>query len=340
MNRYFSVSLSLFLIAFHTPVMAATTTLKQIQVKSPSEIELKFDGKIDRSQIQMDYNNDIIQLSLTNVSVYPAKIAPIHEGSFTKVFAYQFSPKVVRCRLSVKGKAEDYKNRIRLNFDGRILRIKNDEMIPEGRPDEEVEVDEKQLMEKVMKTHPSENEEAPAVPVVVEKKAETQAQAQEKPHLTGAKNLPSPWTALGKLGVVLLIFGGVAWYLKKLRNAPPSEKENSGWVGQLKKMAIQGFSKDDKMIQTIATHYLGPKKSLVVVKVSGKMLVLGVTPESINLVTQISDGADKDDAEDFSDILESKGNTQDENQENLGPVAPVVGVRSRIKNRLEGLKPL
>jgi flagellar biogenesis protein FliO len=336
MNRYLSICLGLYLGAFQANAFSATLNLKQIQVKSPTEIELKFDGKVERTQVQIDYANDIIQLSLNNVSVYPAKITPISDGEFTKVFAYQFSPRLVRCRLTVKGKAESFRNRIRLSFDGKTVRIKNEEAISESKKQEDVEVDEKQLMERVMKINPPEKDALPSVPVSVEKKADL----PEKMHLTGGRPLPSPWSALGKLGLVLIIFGGIALLVKKMRNSQPSEKENSGWMGHLKKIAVQGFSKDGKMIQTVATHYLGPKKSLVVVKISGKTLVLGVTPESINLVAQINEGADKEDTDDFSDILDSKDSSQDDGNENLGPVAPVVGVRSRIKNRLEGLKPL
>ena len=90
------------------------TALKQVQVSNGSQIDLLFDGKVQKSQIRTEYLGDIIQLSIQDVSVYPAKISSVNGGELTKVFAYQYAPKLVRCRLSVKGKAEDYKDKLEI----------------------------------------------------------------------------------------------------------------------------------------------------------------------------------------------------------------------------------
>src|SRR4051794_31621528 len=86
-----------------------STNLKSVQVSGGSRVDLLFDGKITRGQIKTEFFNDVIQLSLTDAAIYPAKISSVTGGELTKVFAYQYAPKLVRCRLSVKGKAEDFR---------------------------------------------------------------------------------------------------------------------------------------------------------------------------------------------------------------------------------------
>src|SRR5689334_14258617 len=85
----------------------ALTTLTKVQVTDRSQVDLLFDDRITPRQIKTEFANDIIQISLNDVSVYPAKISSIPGSDLTKVFAYQYSPKLVRCRFTVKGKAED-----------------------------------------------------------------------------------------------------------------------------------------------------------------------------------------------------------------------------------------
>jgi flagellar biogenesis protein FliO len=96
------------------PNAHAISTLKQVQVTNGSEIDLLFDSKVSKSQIKTEFFNDVIQISLMDVSVYPAKISSVSGGNITKIFAYQYAPKLVRCRLTVKGKAESFKDKIQI----------------------------------------------------------------------------------------------------------------------------------------------------------------------------------------------------------------------------------
>jgi flagellar protein FliO/FliZ len=61
-----------------------------------------------------------------------------------------------------------------------------------------------------------------------------------------------------------------------------------GWLGALGRIAKRGLGRDGSMIEVLSTHYLGPKKSIAVVRVAGRLLVLGVSSDSINLITQLS----------------------------------------------------
>ena len=100
----------------------ASSVLRSVEV-SPKDsktrsIQLLFDRAIDSSQVKTEFFKDIIQISLEDVSVYPARILPIEGSEISKLFTYQYTPKLVRARFSVKGKAEDFKDRISIETQG------------------------------------------------------------------------------------------------------------------------------------------------------------------------------------------------------------------------------
>lgn len=359
----------------------ALLSLKQIEVKSGSEIHLNFDGKVARSQVNVEFLNDIIQVSLNDVSVYPAKILPVRGSIFTKIFAYQYTPRLVRCRFSVKGKAEDFKNRFRYTANAKGLKIEVIHsgvtnavapvsqvtiaaVMPEKAPlqavagDSPSDLDEKALLKKVMES--SENDSKAVVPSL---SAGENSLDQRRPHekpLTGAKPFPSVWKAFAKMMglLVLLILGVVA--VRRLQLFSQSRTSGEGGKGFLQKVARfakGGMASSEKVIEVVSTHYLDPKKYIALVKVKGKLLVLGVSNDSISLITRVGANGEAADA-DWGDEDEAMG---------LGPIAsglteqPTGGasfsdflgsekafanaaisssIRSRVRSKLEGLKPL
>ena len=346
----------------------AITNLKKVQITDGSQIDLFFDGKVSPSQIRTEFFNDIIQISLTDTSVYPAKINSVSGMDLTKVFAYQYAPKLVRCRLSVKGKAESYQGRFHVTNNGKVLSLRisggtataiSDKIThtaaaatsvvaaksapaavaPESAP---VEIEEKALLEKVMKSEARTSEKKDSARESDVKENDSDA---ESPSLTGfgkkstktlggAKPLPSPFRSLGVLIVVIGLFGLMMLMIKKVRDAKMGASANiekhkgfKGLFGQFAKMTGSLAGGKGKMIETVATHYLGPKKSIAMVRISGRMLVLGVTNESINLITEFAapgaDGEIEDEAaEPFSVAKFAGGLKNFENApESAGPTA-------------------
>ena len=96
----------------------AAVNLKKVNIVDGSSIELVFDGKVETSQVKTEFVRDNIQLSLTNTSVYPAKVSMVSGSELTKVFAYQYSPALVRARFTVKGDAQSYANRLQVKISG------------------------------------------------------------------------------------------------------------------------------------------------------------------------------------------------------------------------------
>ena len=339
-----------------TPLSSfALVTLEKIHPKSANEFELTFKDKISREQIATEAFNDIVQLTFRDASVYPAKIIPISEGSIKKIFAYQYSPKVVRCRFSMAGKAETFKSQFSISGSGRSILLSFEEVPAapvlvngkNGKDSEEIELDEKALIQKVLESDQPKAENR----VNSELKSDTESSEVllgQKPsrNLTGGKPLPSLKSSFLKLFGVLGLLLALTLVLKKIKKV--SLSKSSGNEGQLtralKKFAQGSVGGDERLIQVISTHHLDPKKSIAVVKVAGRMLVLGVSNEAIHLITQIAEHPPELDAleEDWDEsaaVGSPKFFEKILTSEKSKPNA-VAGVRSRIKSRLEGLKPL
>lgn len=324
------------------PSAWAITSLKKVQVTDGSQIDFFFDGKINPSQIKTEFQNDIIQLSLEDVSVYPAKIFSVSGMELTKVFAYQYAPKLVRCRLTVKGKAEDYQGRVVVKANGKTLTIRLAESSgatavrePDRRPavgDESAKAvahegsgtpatkvavaapgksvdvgddEEKALLDRVLRSS--------AAPVNPVKPA-----APANQPLAGGKPLPSPLRSFAMLGLVIGLFGLLLFAIRKIKGGavdlPIGEERGSReLLGDRSVLAEArrgakgglfgnffggmgglggGFKKKGKLIEMVATHHIGPKKNITVMRVCGRLLVLGVSNDAINLITELPSNGD------------------------------------------------
>jgi len=347
---------------------AAAVNIKQVVVGQDSRVDLVLDGKLNESQVRTEYLNDIVQLSISDATVYPAKITSVSGQDLTKVFVYQYAPKLVRVRLSVKGKAESYKNRISLKASGKSLVVglsgrnsKADQVTASAAQVQKKsdpapalnDADERALLDKILKSEGT-PEAAPQAKVAA---PTAQAKVTTTRALTGSpktEDLINPWKALGSFLFVMALLGAAILGLKRV--ASLKGKNNA-----LGKLLTRTLGKPEKMIEVVATHYLGPKKSIHVVNVAGRTLVLGVSDGAINLITEFGVGevtkaAPKPvaQASETSDFLSELG---EQIAKESGGVAPSQGAgavlagptlnassrdrtREMIRNRLEGMKQL
>jgi len=328
----------------------AAVQLQKVKVVNPNQIDLSFDAAVDADQVQIDYINDIIQLTFKDTSVYPAKITSVNGGDILKVFAYQYSPQVVRTRFTVKGRAADYEGAFRLRGSGKTLSLRMGQKVSESKKESESDsialsskrsvsasdetresnakhggvtgsttdflAEEKKLFERVVSA--SEGVKSSGAQASdSQQKQGSEAVGQQKK--SGKVALSSQSTKLGEadkskeislqgyfLKVILLI-GSMALFLVgslfvfKAISKKKSGVEianHKGFASLLKTLGglgvgLGGNSKK-KIIEVIANHHLGPKRSLAVVKIGHRHLVLGVTPDSINLITDLGKNVDED----------------------------------------------
>ncbi len=337
--NYFLLILSVVLMSKEA---FATASLKQVQMANESQINLLFDKSFDKKNFKLEFFKDIIQLSLSDTLVYPAKISSVNSGALTKIFAYQYSPKLVRCRFTVKGEAEKYKNQIQVSPSGKMLTIRinpieSDQVVIRASQAVAAPIEKKEIIQSEDKA-------------LLEKMSTLPPAVQEEPKnnsLTGRKNNAEPMkiekhNPLLSFWKVFLLAGVIAffaWVMKKNRF-----KINN----TVQKIAKKKFGKDTKLVEVLTTHYLGPNKSIAVIRVTGKLFVIGITNESINLITQIHE-----DDEVFSEVDQSVGAVSGTG---TGAVAdrssgfshvlssesqkPVSNVKAQIRSKLEGMKSL
>ena len=346
----------------------AAVSLKNV-VANQSQIDLEFDSKISPKQFKVEYLRDIIQISLQNVSVYPAKIQSLSGMDVTKVFAYQYGPKVVRCRLTVKGKAETYAKRLELVTHGKTLSVKLGPAAADSvavsqastaraeGPSAASDPDEAALLERVMNEDPSKLE--------ANKNGADKGAKDSGSKLTGGKPLPSIWKPMGMLFGTLGLFFVALLGWKRLRKVNlQSHRGLSRFLGSVGSLnVLKGkLSNRRKMIEVLASHHLGPKKSIVIVRISGRTMVLGITSESINLISHLSGDAETLDWEEESLLTSGLSGTSALSGARASSQEPALGasaqgaqavfsdvlgvesskpsIRAQIKSRMEGLKPL
>ncbi len=300
----------LFWIAGST-ALAGSVTIRDIGLK-PGSAEVVLDTEVDRKSIEVDYVRDIVQFTINNATIYPARMLHAEKSPFSKVFAYQYSPSLVRVRFTVENSADQYKNKIKWMLDGKKLNIVFPVALKKAAKEED---NEKSLLEKITGAVTNGNDEQKAEEQklaekkaaeekkLAEKKAAEEKKASEKSEstpltghgrkqvkLAGASNGPSPTRSFLAMVLVIGGLGLVLLYLKR-KNGSGSQATKQNWLSNL----MQQKRKQKPIMEVIATHVLGPKQSVVVMKIRGQQFVLAVTAENIQLITQLdSDESDLD----------------------------------------------
>lgn len=358
----------------------ALTHLKQVQVSPNDQINLLFDQTLKPHQIETEFFRDIVQISVKNAAVYPAKILTVKGDVVSKVFAYQYTPKRIRTRFTVDGDAQNYKDKVEIVHKGKIITVRFKSIANNRQPaivEDKIEIPkaqairpeepsasepktysamEKEILDKVQSAEPvqeaSEPKSIPAQAKVVKKSKAAQS-----------------WTGLAMKSVfaIFAVFGifVLFWFMKRSGRGLPVLGKSSGKIaGKLwpfKKMDIPGLFKkampmSGRMIQVEGSHYLGPNKSLAVIKVKDRELLIGITDKSISLITELSgdssspmDDSDSADRVGFQDLFKKEvqkpGGEADAFQAAHNPTPHHVSedlgqIRERIRQRVEGMKTL
>ena len=342
----------LFLLLLFLPTLSfGASSLRKVEVLNGNLIYFNFDQPIRQDQVSVEFVQDEVRLSVEGATVHPAKIIPVKNGGpISQVFAYQFNPNVVHCRIGLKAKAEDYRqyldlkpqgNRLQLKFfelghssehagerlaqrdgdcpnsaaDKRAVRenqVKNDQVVVTQGADERV------LEQKVLNSDSN-----PTVHSIA-----STARPTEDVNQPALKPLPSLTSVLLKLALVSGLVVLLAALMKYLKSIPVSSQNRL--MKSLQGFAHGSLKQGGPSIEVLGSHFIGPKKSLVTVRVAQQTLLLGVTEQSIQLISELpvetaqSSGSDTQDLS-FEETLNAQSET---------------GIRSRIRSRLEGLKPL
>jgi flagellar protein FliO/FliZ len=142
------------------------------------------------------------------------------------------------------------------------------------------------------------------IPVVLEKQAKADS----------ASN-PVARMLLG-LGVLAVLGFGAFYYSKK--NLKPGSKKD-----------------ENLAIKIVTQHYLGPKKSLAIVRVAGESILVGITDNNISMIKSLS-LLDEDVPEEVPKTFTKALNQAEENQEDFS----ISGIKDIVSNRLRNMRNL
>lgn len=291
--------LILITLAWFTPstmVQANSSSIRDIDVSQADRIAIHFDSAISKENAKLDFVRDHIQFSLAGSTIYPAKMLYSENAIFSKVFAYQYSPQLVRIRFTVSGQAADFQGKVTWAVDGNTLRIQF--------PKKSLTIDEKTEQRLLAKVTQS---EAPIERAVENKTKATVTHASlTAPTLTSSAGKKGNYSSsmIRSFLMMGLIVGGLSLILFVIRKQVKKKKSGSGTNhGWWSKLLTKAIHKQEQLIEILAQHPLGPKQSIMVVRIQGQQLVLGVTQDHVQLITQL-------DADDTDGILENSAVTE------------------------------
>lgn len=72
-------------------------------------------------------------------------------------------------------------------------------------------------------------------------------------------------------------------YVKKKAGATQAKRVGDSWLSGI----LPGSRKSKAFIEVIANHSIGPKQSITIVRIKDQQFVLGVTSDSVQLITQL-----------------------------------------------------
>jgi flagellar biosynthetic protein FliO len=271
-----------------TTVQAASGLMYLSPVKTRTTAEgtqvlLTFQGKPDGisrlDETALSDGDGWIQMKIPGSYIDPPKQSiRLNKGPLTEVFAYQFDDNTVHIRLYGRDAAKGLRDRVSLKSSGQetSLIIRSGPSVLTASPASSPVQAISEADSKIQTTPPESSPDPdptvqtfnPSLSTPVE---ETKPNAPLLPAVSEGRPdfLMSSMKMAGALALVLALMLGCFYLFKKTLG---------------KKMGVSG---KNRLIQVISSAYLGPKKSIVLVEVSGERLVIGVSGDQLVMLTRI-----------------------------------------------------
>ena len=306
---------------------------------------------IENKEFNINYRPRSIELNFAGASLAEKSIVRVDHTFVDRIYSANKDGKVFSRIILKEGLvAKDYEKRVGFEIKDNkvVLKIADKEVFPtsaaadlDAALDKEVErvlsqdLPEKQTVKttgitvpiKVSKQHvkTEEHKKESEIPVLTEKN-DSKAAETENPY----GRMIMSFVVIGLFGAAMAMM--TRWWKKK------SSK-----------------STDNNKIRMVTQHFLGPRKSLAIVRVAGETMLIGVTDHNISMIKSLSlldddDMENIDPAKSFGDVLQAQtAVTQNAS-------APVVAkteidsdeeedfsfkqIKDRISNRVKEMRPL
>ncbi len=278
---------------------ADLNTLKSIQVEhkgTTTLIHMDMAQEVNQDQIEARFMRRTIEWDLAGVQIKKDKMfVDVGEADINNIYASQPDQKGLRIRINLNNEkvASNYHEQVRFLKDSNKLTMVLDSsvaMLPHNIKElsrmYEVKLESMAMMQdhiaqkSVLSMEPSEAESN--TPLASTAKSLEQEMAldetkEEKEIPLKVKNVKAEVSSASGMGriaagfmALLVLMGSLFFINKKLK-----EKKSGA-----------AFNHDS--IKVVSQKYLGPKRQLTLVRVSGEYLLLGVTDHNISLIKQLS----------------------------------------------------
>lgn len=232
-------------------------------------VELKFNQDVKPDQFSLDFINETVQINLPSVQLPKGTQKSKLESDLIKsLYTYKVGNNLARTRVILNSDAMKYQSTTKLEAVGNTLKLViSNPVVP--LTDEEL----KQAQEWVESAAIA--EEAVTIQKSIEdKKKQESLKESEIPVLsttqkvTTDKKTNTAARVITSLAIVLGLFG--AFFLYARRNFVKAPKNKN------------------TQVKVLTQHYLGPKKSLAIIRVAGESMLIGVTDNNINLIKTLA----------------------------------------------------
>jgi flagellar biogenesis protein FliO len=312
---------SLFITVLNENTSFAMSNLKKIMINDQNQVDLVFDRALALHQVKTEFNHDIIQLTISDASVYPAKINTIGGMELTKIFAYQYSPGAIRIRLSMRQDSERYQKKFNVSSNGKMLSL----WVPsapeplirdtaERTPSNEKKNNENNLSQSKTIQQDFRDGRDLNDKKIVDKKVIPDEKEQSKDTENGLRRPQqiSPWTKIfsnslipwfGLLAVFFSILCFVLYFIfkdKSVLKRKAFEENTLAAMPSFQQSSVETIEKKQTVekeenhyttstLKIVSSQRLGDDKMIYLIKSGETMLVLGVTPHQIQTLSQYRD---------------------------------------------------
>jgi flagellar protein FliO/FliZ len=278
---------------------AEMNTLKSIQVEhqgTSTLIHMDMVQDIQQGQIEARFMRRTIEWDLAGVQIKKDKMfVDVEDSEINNIYASQPDQKGLRIRINLNNEkvASNYheqvqflkdKNKLTMVLDSSVAvlahNIKELSRMYDVKTESMAKMQDHIAQKSVLTTEPSDSEsETPLAtnPQSLDQEMAIDDTKEEREIPLAVKNAKVEATSASGMGrmaagfmAVLLLMGSMYFVNKKLK-----EKKS-------------GVAFNHDSIKVVSQKYLGPKRQLTLVRVSGEYLLLGVTDHNISLIKQLS----------------------------------------------------
>ncbi len=325
--KFLLITLSLFISS-----QAFSAELKKINSYTKDEsfyTELTFDEAVSSDQVSLDFINETVQVNLSKASLGKSISTKVEDEKVRTIYTYKLADGTIRSRIIYKDgiKAGDFQDVtvVEAKDNKVIVKIADRQTLPAKVAVSEKISDEDlaQAAQWLQDAEKTENSLAAVKEAEIE--ASKTKRESEIPILATSKSSASERKeastsrVMVSLVLVLGLLLGFSVFLRKFMKRTPQKKHSQ--------------------VKVLAQHYLGPKKSLAIIRVAGESMLIGVTDQNINLIKTLAlldEEIPENTPKDFSQSLDNSMSDGPQDEEDEFSISKIKDfVSGRLKNMKE-----